>query len=213
MDDKAKSMTQEENHDNFLNFVIEKEDIDNLMLDQDLEKEKFGMISPDSPKYIPTSAIDNRMKRWESKDFQVYLHNYLKQQYKKTDVKITKKFSEKVYRKMYDANIYKNPKQATYMKVMWHPEVTRADYDYISTILGKEGRYLLYNQISVMGSLMFVYYKTNVGSKYFRNKMASTMALFGVVPLASAAATHFYFMHYVTQRIKSLGLIDKYQIK
>ena len=50
MDDKAKSMTQEVHHENFLNFVIEKEDIDNLMRDQDQEKDRFGMISPDSPK-------------------------------------------------------------------------------------------------------------------------------------------------------------------
>ena len=119
----------------------------------DLENEEYE-ITPESL-LNPTINEQEKVKPYRKKKFHTFLKDYLKKTYNKDKDKLSHRFCEKVYRELYMENVQKSHTVSPFTKVMYHPDVTVADYNFINDKVSKFKRNLIINQVGILHRTRF----------------------------------------------------------
>ncbi|KAM3147627.1 hypothetical protein pb186bvf_000434 [Paramecium bursaria] len=101
-----------------------------------------------------------KAKLWNKNDFKSHLHVYAKQKYDKA-VNFSAATAYKIYKRMYFDKIHNNPAVSIYNKVLYHPNLTEIDYDYLRGLQSKKFRNsaILTSGGIITASVVFFMYK------------------------------------------------------
>ncbi|CAD8133418.1 unnamed protein product [Paramecium pentaurelia] len=154
-----------------------------ISLNEIMEEEAHYEIDEDDKLYYQDvlKFEAQKAKLWTKPDFQSHLLVYTKLKYNK-ELTTEKLSSYRVYKRLYNDKI-KNSKDLTiYEKVLFHPDLTQLDYEYIQ----EENRKVVKNagiiEITAIGGLGYCYFKTNLRNKkgfYGVFMLAPAFVLFG----------------------------------
>ncbi|CAD8175886.1 unnamed protein product [Paramecium octaurelia] len=164
--------------------IQEESDKDSkISLNEIMEQEAHYEIDEDDKLYYKDvlKFEAQKAKLWTKPDFQSHLLVYTKLKYNK-ELTTEKLSSYRVYKRLYNDKI-KNSKDLTiYEKVLFHPDLTQLDYEYIQ----EENRKVVKNagiiEITAIGGLGYCYFKTNLRNKkgfYAVFMLAPAFVLFG----------------------------------
>ncbi|CAD8073080.1 unnamed protein product [Paramecium sonneborni] len=200
-------VTGKENNNNVNQEQNEKHQDDKISLTDIIEQEANYEIDEDDKLYYKDvlKFEAQKAKLWTKPDFQSHLLVYTKLKYNK-ELTTEKLSSYRVYKKLYNDNIKNSKDLSIYEKVLFHPDLTQIDYEYIQ----EENRKVVRNagiiEISAIGGLGFCYFKTNLKNK---------KGFYGVFMLAPAFVLYgaYTFEKYRFQRkLYNVELDKKYNI-
>jgi len=152
-----------------------------------------------------------KMKLYRSEEFKKFLRGYLLHKHKITREKITNKYSEKVYRSMFEKNISASKSINLYEKIMYHPDVTEFDYKYIRAKQENFPKYVLYNQIGCFVLMSLIFYRTPLGPFVRENAHVGAIML-GALPIGVLLGTQKLNNYLLNTRMKTMGLASKYNV-
>ena len=156
-------------------------------------------------------AEEPKMRLYRSEEFKKFLKGYLLHKHNITREKVTNKYSEKVYRSMFDKNISASKSINLYEKIMYHPDVTEFDYKYIRAKMDNFPKYVLYNQIGCFLVMSMIFYKTPLGPFVRENAHIGAMML-GAIPISVLLGTQKLNNYLLNKRMKTMGLTNKYNV-
>lgn len=167
-----------------------------------------------SPETVPVKNIkdEEKIKLYAKKKFEDFLKDYLQQKFNKKEEKLSKEFCEKIYRGTYAKYYENNPSTTSYMRVMYHPDATVADYAYIAEKIGNFNKNILRGEAALFIALGLIYYKSPF-RKTLKSNPALTGLMFGVTPAVGYLCINYGNQWLLDRRVRNLGLLDKYQIK
>ncbi|CAD8069724.1 unnamed protein product [Paramecium primaurelia] len=154
-----------------------------ISLNEIMEEEAHYEIDEDDKLYYQDvlKFEAQKAKLWTKPDFQSHLLVYTKLKYNK-ELTTEKLSSYRVYKRLYNDKI-KNSKDLTiYEKVLFHPDLTQLDYEYIQVENRKVVRNAGIIEITAIGGLGYCYFKTNLRNKkgfYGVFMLAPAFVLFG----------------------------------
>jgi len=166
------------------------------------------------PENLLTSEIsetDPKMMLYKDEAFKKFLKDYLLKKHNIKKEKISNKYCEKVYKSMYYKNVMPKKSVNLYEKVLYHPDVTETDYQYIQTKMNDFGKYILYNQVGCFALVTLLFNKTSFGH-YARTNTAVGAIILGTVPLAVLFGTQKLNTFLLNRRLKLMGMQKKYGI-
>ena len=167
-----------------------------------------------TPETAPVKSIkeEEKLKLYNLKKFEDFLKDYLLQRFNKKEEKLSRNFCEKVYRGTYAKYYEHSPFATSYMRVMYHPDVTIADYDLIAQRIARFNKNLLWCEAAIFVGLGFTYYKTPFGKRLRKDPM-STMLIFGTAPIVGYVIQNYGNQWLLDKKVRNLELLEKYQIK
>ncbi len=183
----------------------------NALEESDYEEKDEGFIVGE-PNQILQIKDENKVKLYQAADFKNFLKSYLKKKYNKEKEKITNKYSERIYRNMYIKNVLTNHNINLFTKVMYHPDVTKTDYEYIRERIAGFPKIILYNQIALFLIMGYSYYKTSFGNLVRKNPIAGA-AIMGLSPMALLLGTQKLNAVMLNKRMRKMGFLEKYNLK
>lgn len=188
----------------FLEEVSRLETIDSLdVLQGNLpfspEEQAFVELLPDSPQ-----------QPWKDIHFKRHLSQFIKAKYKRR-VKISDKFAEKVYRDMYRKRIQENYRVSRYMKVFFHPDITRADYNFLQNCQRKQYQYIIFSQILMFSGISYSYFKGNLKKIVQKNIKAGIGIC--MAPLLTIFAISAGYPLVLQRKAAKAGLFNKYGLE
>lgn len=188
----------------FLEQISRLETIDSIDISQgnlpfSAEEQVFIELLPES-----------LQKPWKDIHFKRHLSQFIKAKYKKR-VKISDDFAEKVYRDMYRKRIQENYKVSRYMKVFFHPDITRGDYDFLQKCQKKQFQYIIFSQILLFSGISYSYFKGNLKKTIEKNiKVGLGICM---VPLFSIFAISAVYPLVLQRKVAKAGLFSKYGVE
>jgi hypothetical protein len=172
------------------------------------ERENSNLFDP--TEIIP-SKDEPKVKLYENEDFKAFLKNYIAKKYNKKKEKITNKYSEQLYRKMYKAYVVPNYNMNLYSKIMYNPDVSITDYNYIGDKISKFPKLIIYNQIGLFSVLGYCYFKTSFGMFVKSNPLSGAIVL-GLSPMTLLLGTQKLNDFLLNKKMRDLGLDEKYHL-
>ncbi|KRX04013.1 hypothetical protein PPERSA_12460 [Pseudocohnilembus persalinus] len=167
---------------------------------------KDEMISPEAENLLK----DDRMKLWRQPEFKDRCRQYIKMTYNKDKQNISNVFASRVYKKMYQENIKNNESIKKPEKILYHPDVTKQDYYYITQEDKKGKRNVIKSQLILFAGFTVFYVKKQNFRKAIKNNFSISLPVLAVTPLLSMWAAFNTFDYITYSRIERAGLIDKY---
>ena len=89
-----------------------------------------------------------------------------------------------LYKKMYEENIKANSKYYLHEKILYHPDVTHTDTNFINDNLRSFTYKILMTQVILGGSILLFLTKFNMG-KEFKKNLAVSVPVIGLLPLST----------------------------
>ena len=155
---------------------------------------------------------EEKVQLYRRKKFKEFLLDYLKQKFGKEKPDLSYQYCEKVYRNMYEKYMASGTTATTFMRVMYHPDVTVADHSFVRERINKFPRNLVLNQIGLFTGLTLMYYKTPYGRR-LKKSIPRTMMVMGTVPIVGFLIQNYGNQWLLDRRVKRMGLLEKYNIK
>ncbi|KAL4489954.1 hypothetical protein ABPG72_010853 [Tetrahymena utriculariae] len=149
------------------------------------------------------------LKPWESRDFKMLLQSYINIKYKKEKLQIPNDFAEKVYVKTYNQNIQTNNRFKLPLKVLYHPYVTRDDYNYVNDKLGRGQRLELYGSLGSIFITSTILFTTKWG-KSIKDKPVQFYSFMGIPPIFMIIFAQVYSNYYINYKLQKIGIYSKY---
>ena len=112
---------------------------------------------------------------------------------------------------MYDIHIKTDRSYYLFEKIMFHPDCTKTDYNFISVKIYQRLKIIAGTEVCVLGGLMYVYYKTKLGEYMRRNILAGGL-IFALTPFMTLQMMMLGSKYQVDWKLDSMGLKSKYQI-
>ena len=183
----------------------------NTLHDSDYFEDDDEYISIIDPTKINDIHNDTKLKPYATNQFKKFLSGFMKEKYKKTP-KMTNKYLEKVYRKMYQMHINNSPNYRKYEKIMFHPDITITDYDFMLNKLKSWDNRALLLEFTFFSGLLVAYYKTKVGDVLRKNPWYAAIT-FGILPIVSLQSMLSLNKVLFDWKIKNMGLSKKYDVE
>ena len=183
--------------------------------DSDFEEDPFN-IDAIVPTFsvIPEVTIANETKKklYSSSEFKRFLREFIERRFKVKKDRITDAYSEKIYRKIYDRDLVKNASYNTFTKIMYHPDVTKSDYELIRDKRARFPKYVLYNEVGCFTLMIMAYYGTSLRKKVKANPILGG-AMLGAAPIIVLFTTQKMSSVLLDMRVRQMNLHTKYGIK
>lgn len=179
----------------------------------DFEDEYEHKVAVPSFSMIPERVIspETQQKLYTSFEFKKFLKEYVEGKFNIKKDNIADEYSEKIYRRMYDKGLARFNNNL-FTKVMYHPDVTKTDYEFIRDSRAKFPKHVIYNELACFMIMMMVYYKSPLGKKMKQN-MKFGLIVLGSAPLVVLFGTQKLNTTLLNRKIKKMNLHSKYNIK
>jgi hypothetical protein len=76
---------------------------------------------------------------------------------------ISDNLSKRIYSRLYESQIKSNTDFKASEKILYHPDLTKADYTYVTEKIQKNHKLTLYTTIGMTSVFFIFYFKTNLG--------------------------------------------------
>jgi hypothetical protein len=183
----------------------------NSLEESDYDEDDSGLVIGETNQLTEISE-ENKAKLFTTPEFKNFLQSYLKKKYNKEKQKITNKYSERIYRNMYAKNVLTNRDINLFTKVMYHPDVTKTDYEYIREKLAGFPKVIFYNEAALFLVMGYCYFKTSFGGFVRKNPIAGA-AILGLSPMTVLLGTQKLNAYLLNYKLRSMGLLEKYNLK
>jgi len=186
----------------------------NKLPDHDFEENSQQTTISPSFSAISENIISNEPKKklYNSKEFKKFLSDYIEKKFKQKRENISNEFSERVYREMYEKGLKESPDANIFTKVMYNPDITKSDYEYLREKRAKFPKYIIYNEVGCFILIMAIYYKTPIRNWIKKNMLWGGIGI-GLAPLVTLFATQKLNAVLLNRRVRKLNLHTKYGIK
>lgn len=160
---------------------------------------------------FPDLQGEPQMRLYRNEEWKKFLRGFLENRHNIKKEKISNKYSEKVYRNMYSKNVLSNKTLDLYTKVLYHPDVTEIDYNYIQGKMSDFPKYVFYNQIGTFLLIGFTFYTTSLG-EFVRSNPVFGAVILGLTPMTVLLGTQKLNSYLLNRRLKLMGMPNKYNL-
>jgi len=183
----------------------------NTLNDPEYFQDEDEVFFQNDPTAITDIHNDTKLKLYQAEPYKKFLKDFMLKKHNKVP-KLTNKYCEKVYRKMYEYHINNVKRYRIYEKIMYHPDVTISDYDFLISKLKSWETRIFYVEVAFFGGLLYGYYKTPLGNSMRRHPLI-TATVFGLFPIVSVYGLIGMNRVLFDRKVTQMGLKDKYHIK
>eukprot|EP01017_Pseudomicrothorax_dubius_P032934 TRINITY_DN4360_c0_g1_i5.p1 TRINITY_DN4360_c0_g1~~TRINITY_DN4360_c0_g1_i5.p1 ORF type:complete len:194 (+),score=31.55 TRINITY_DN4360_c0_g1_i5:138-719(+) len=183
-----------------------------LQLDEedDEELQMNYVILPEGQEEVKINEED-KLKPYLGRGFKDILKENLIKKNGNAD-KLTDRYAERMYRKLYNNRVRNNQRSDTALRFLSHPDITRPDYDFLtSTIKSLNHNYAIGIAV-VFPILLLTHFRTPLGRKMRDNTLMS-MVFYGLSPLATLSGTYYLNRVLLKQKITKAKLDRKYKVQ
>ena len=114
------------------------------------------------------------------------------------------------YREMYNQKIKDNYRVYRYLKVFFHPDITKSDFQYIKDCQQKEVKYVIFSQFFILSSIAYGYFRTSLGQTMKKNLGVGIGIC--MLPFFSIVGVKMIHPIIMDRKLYKAGLIKKYEI-